>query len=174
MKKRLALALVLAATLVFGWTLPAMAGNPTVTITMSAAVVSISNTQNTWNVGPLTINDIVYFSGDNQEDVDYSEIENKGNVAVNVTIKGTNAVGTYSWTLGSAAGNQTFSLFANTEATNTTYDIEVTTGGTAWISNLAKDATYKWSMKLTAPDEFDVADDGSDRVCTVTLVASKA
>jgi len=181
MRKRLALALVLAAVLTFGLALPAAAaGNPTVTITMSAQIVLISNTEDTWTVGALTAGGVaVYFSADNSQDDDYSTITNTGNVGVDISIKGTNAIdtgtpSTYNWTLASAEGDKQFSLYANNTTGGPNYTTEVTTGGTAWISDLAKDATYDWSMKLTPPTIFDAADDGGTKTCTVTLVATKA
>lgn len=179
--RRIGLSLVLAVAMLVAFAIPAAAVNPTVTITMSAQILLITNTHNAWAVGALTAGHAaVYFSVDNDPDVAYSQILNTGNVATDVAIQGTNAVeqgvpSTYNWTLvtGPAAGNQTFSLYANTEGAPTVYSIEVATGGTAWIDELAEDDTYDWSMKLTPPTAFHPNDDGDDKVCTVTLVASK-
>ena len=172
--RRLGLSLVLAVLLTLGLVVPALATNPTVTITISAQIVSITNSKANWDIGLVTEGQSKYFSTNNAQDDDWSTITNIGNVAVDVAIKGTNFEGgDYDWTIGAAAGNKTYSLFANTNPAPTVYNKEVTTGGTAWVSNLAKTITYNWSMNLIAPTWFDPADDGGSKTATVTLVTTK-
>ena len=175
--RRVLLSLVLAVLLVIGLTMPLAAANPTVTITISAQIVSIANTQDTWTAPPVTAGQAaIYWSADGySEDDDYSQIENTGNVAVDVEIQGTDFEGgSWDWTLGTSAGNQTYSLYANSGNGTSTYDVEVKSSSYGDITtDLAVDATYDWSMKLTPPTWFDPADDGSSKTATVTLVARK-
>ena len=176
--RRLGLSLVLAVLMLVGLAVPALAGNPTVSITVTAQVVSITNDKDTWGIGIVTLDAVVYFSTNGAQDDDWSTITNTGSVTVDVAIQGTKFEGgSYDWTLATNAGNQTYSLYANKAATPTVYDVEVknaptystiTAGG-----GLAKDGTNKWSMNFTAPNEFSASDDGEPKSATVTLVASK-
>lgn len=176
MKRRL-LAVMLVAVMAVSLLFPvvALAADPTVTITVSAVVVSITNSQDTWAIGPVVVDAVVYFSADGNADVDYSQIENTGNVAVDVEIQGTDADDeTYDWTLAAAAGDKTYSLYANSEGAPTVYDVEVKSSSYVDLTtDLAALGTYDWSMKFTAPTDFDAADDGTDKTITVTLVASQ-
>ena len=66
----------------------ALAANPEVTITVTAQIVAITNTQATWTVStPIAVDAIVYFSADDTQNDDYSQIENTGNAAVDVEIQ---------------------------------------------------------------------------------------
>lgn len=177
MKKRLALALVLVAVLVL-WAVPVAATNPTVTITISAQVVSITNSEATWAIGQVVVDESKYFSADNSQDDNYSTITNTGNVAVDIEIQGTNFVASnvsLNWTLAAAAGNQTYSLYANSGNGSATYDTEVKNAAAYndIVANLAVDSTYVWSMNLTVPSWFNPEDDGASKSATITLVASK-
>jgi len=79
----LLLATVLPCSVVF-------ATDPEVTITVTAQIVAITNTQATWTVDtPIAVDGVVYFSATDAQDDDYSQIENTGNVAVDVEIQGT-------------------------------------------------------------------------------------
>jgi|GEM_PF-5466315 len=173
--KRTALSLVLAVALVVAFTAPALGANPTVSITVTAEVVAITNTQATWGIGTVAVDAVVYFSATGAQDDDYSQIENTGSVAVDVEIQGTNIEGgDYDWTLAAAAGSETYSLYANKQATPTVYDVEVKSSTYVDIAtNLAASGTNDWSMKFTAPTGFNAADDGNEKSATVTLVASK-
>jgi len=176
--RRTALSLVLAVALLGAMAVPAFAQNPTVSITVSAQMIAITNSEATWTIGVVSINDTKYFSGDNTQDDDYSTITNTGNVAVNVALHGTDFVAanaTFNWVLAAAAGNQTYSLYANKAATPTVYDVEVKKADYANIvEGLAAAGTNKWSMNFTAPSAFHVDDDGLDKAASVTLVASKS
>jgi len=149
------------------------AAEPTVTITVSAQVISITNTQSTWNIGAIEINDIVYFSATGERDDDYSLITNTGNVAVNIEIRGTDIEGgVYDWTLSASPGNQICSIYADADEAGA-YSIEVKTSSYNNIkTNLAPSGTCKWSMKFTAPTVFHASDNGSNKSSTITLVAS--
>jgi len=136
----------------------------------------ITNTQATWNIGHVQANDIRYFSADNTQDDDYALITNTGGVAVDVQIQGLDIEGgSYDWTLGSSAGDQTYSLYANSEASPTVYDIEVKKADYSYLcEDLAVEGTYNWSMKFTAPTALNPADDGLQKSTTITLVAIAA
>lgn len=178
MRKLIALALVLVAMLTL-WAGPVGAANPTVTITVNAATVSITNTQATWNitalVGAVNVDDVVYFSADGNQDDNYSQIENTGNVAVDVEIQGQDFNGgAYNWTLAAATGAEQYSLYANNESNGSNYVVEVKSSSYDDITtDLAVSGTYDWSMKFTAPSSFDASDDGSAKTSTLTLVASE-
>jgi len=172
--RRIALSLVLAIALMAMFVVPA-AANPIVTISVTAQVVSITNSQDTWTIGVVDVDDVKYFSADNNQDDDYSQIENIGSVAVDVEIQGTDIEGgDYDWTLAAAAGSETYSLYANTQGAPTVYDIEVKSSEyNDLTTDLAAAATFDWSMNFTAPSAFNAADDGEAKSATVTLVASK-
>jgi len=171
-KRLLAGLLVVAMAVIFLCPVSALADNPTVSITVSAQIVAITNSQNTFAVGTVEAGDSVtkWGSSDN-----YSQIENTGNVAVDIEIQGTDLEGgSYDWTLGTTAGDKVYSLYANSEATPATYDIEVKSSSyNDLTTNLAASDTYDWSMQFTPPTTFDPSDDGSQKSATVTLVASK-
>jgi hypothetical protein len=154
----------------------AFAANPTVTITVTAKVIAITNSQDTWNIGIVGINDVVYFSATGEKDNDYSQITNTGNVSVDIEIQGTDVDGTgdLDWALASSAGSEQYCLYANSEGTPNTYDVEVKSADYENLcEDLDPDDTYDWSMEFTAPTAFDPADDGEDKSATVTLVASE-
>jgi len=168
---------VLALALLAVLAVPAFAANPTVSITVTAEVVSITNDKATWAIGTVAVDAVVYFSTDGTQDDDWSTITNTGSVTVDVEIQGTNIEGgDYDWTLATAAGSEAYSLYANKAATPTVYDVEVKTSSCNDITaaaGLAADATNLWSMNFTAPTAFNAADDGNEKTATVTLVASK-
>lgn len=171
----ISLSLMLAVALLTMLAVPAFAANPTVSITVTAEVVSITNTEATWAIGTVATDAVVYFSATGSQDDDYSQITNTGSVAVDVEIQGTDIEGgDYDWTLAAAAGSETYQLYANSESTPTVYDVEVKSSVyNDLTTNLAADGTYDWSMEFTAPSAFNAADDGNEKTATVTLVASK-
>jgi len=182
MKRKLLLSSLLAVTLLLALVAPALGANPTVTITVNAATVSITNSKDTWNitdlVGAVNADDIVYFSADGTKDDDWSTITNTGNVAVDVEIHGTDLtqeLGAYNWTLGAATGANQYSLYATNDTSAPNYDTEVKSSAYDDIcTGLAPLGTCKWSMKFTAPSTFDENDDGAAKKATVTLVASQS
>jgi len=171
----LGIALAMVATLVVPSAV--LAVDPTVSITVSAKTISITNTQDTWAIGAVVVDDVKYFSADNTQNDTYSQIENTGNVAVDVEIRGiTIEGGAYDWTLATAAGDQIYSLYANKAATPTVYDVEVKSSAYNDITaaaGLAAAGTNAWSMKFTAPTAFHASDAGAQKSATVTLVASE-
>lgn len=175
--KRKLLAGLLVATVALALVLPSavLAADPTVSITVTAQTVSVTNTQDTWAMSIIVPDAVLYFSADNAQDDDYSQLENTGNVACDVEIQGVNIEGgDYDWTLATAASSETYSLFANDAGTPTVYDIEVKSSSyTDLKGNLAVSANVTWSMKFTAPTGFNAADDGVEKTATITLVASK-
>jgi len=179
MRKLIALALVLVTmfTLVAG---PVGASNPTVTITVNAATVSITNSHATWNitalVGAVNVDDIVYFSATGAQDDGYSQIVNTGNVAVDIEVQGTNFEGgAYDWTLAASTGVETYSLYANNGSQGATYGVEVKSAAYNDIcTSLAASNNWNWSMKFTAPSGFNGNDDGSAKTATVTLAVTQS
>ena len=181
MKRKLlaiALAVVMAVSLLFPAV--ALAADPTVTITVSAVVVSITNTEDTWDIGPVLVDAVVYFSATGAQDDDYSQIENTGNVSVDIEIQGTTADdefgAEYDWTLSAdgTGGVETYGLLANSEGAPTVYDIPIKPSSYVDLTtDLTATDTYDWSVKFTAPSSFDVADAGGDKTATITLVASQ-
>jgi len=176
--RRTALSLVLAMALLVVTAVPAGAQNPTVSITVRAQTISITNSKATWDIGLVTVSDTKYFSTDNAQDDDWSRITNTGNVAVDVAISGTDFVAantTFNWVLAAAAGDQIYSLYANKQATPTVYDVEVKKAAPVNIvTSLAAAGTNDWSMNFTAPSAFHAEDNGLEKAATVTLVASKS
>ena len=176
MRKLIALALVLGVvfSLVAG---PLGAANPTVSITVTAEVVSITNTQSSWAIGTVAVDDVVYFSADGNQDDDYSRITNTGSVAVDVEIQGTDIEGgSYDWTLSATGSNgaETYALNSTTgNATGTYTTIVKSSSYNDICTDLAADDVWDWSMKFEAPSSFNAADDGEQKTATVTLVASK-
>jgi hypothetical protein len=175
--RRIGLSLVLAVVLLVAMPLATMAANPTVSITVTAEVVSITNTQAAWAIGNVATTATVYFSATGAQDDNYSQIENTGSVAVDIEIQGTNIEGgTYDWTLASdgVAGDQIYGLWANSPSNGPTYNVTVKSSSYVDITtNLAADGTYDWSMKFLGPTAFHASDDGNEKTATVTLVASK-
>lgn len=173
--RRIATSLLVAVTLLAMLVVPVAAANPTVAITVTAQVVSITNTQSSWGIGTVALDAVVYFSATGSQDDDYSQVENTGSVAVDVEIQGTDIEGgDYDWTLAAAAGSEIYSLHANSEGTPTVYDVEVKSSVyNDLTTNLAISGTYDWSLKFVAPTAFNAADDGAQKSSTLTLVASK-
>lgn len=174
-RSRILIGIIVALLLVLIPTASALATNPTVTMTVTAGIVTITNSQNTWALGTATLSEVIYFSANGAQDDDYSMVINTGSLAVDVEIQGTNFEGgSYDWALASASGNQTYSLYANKSATPTVYDTEVKSSSyTDLTTDLESSANITWSMKFTAPNEFHVSDDAAQKSATVTLVASE-
>jgi len=178
MKRRALLSLVLAMALVVVTAVPAGAANPTVSITVRAQTISITNTQNTWGLGEVVVSESYKWGSSDT----YSTVTNTGNVNVDVTIRGTDCVAvntTFNWVLAdtSVPGDQIYGLNATITST---YNIIVkkTEGGgfNELVSDLPHTAlnTQDWSMTFYTPTAFHAEDDGLDKSATVTLVASKA
>jgi len=173
-KKFLGLALALALIVTLLFPVVALAANPEVAITVYGDIIAITNSQDTWAIGHVQAGGAaVYFSATGAQDDDYSQIENTGNQIVDIQIQGVDIEGgDYDWTLGAAAGDKTYQLYANASGTPTVYDVEVKSSSYVDLTtNLAVDATYDWSMEFTPPTVFDAADDGSQKSATITLVA---
>lgn len=169
-RKLLAVAMAVVMTICL-LPMPVSGADPTVTITVSATVISITNTEATWAIGVVEAGDGATKWGASNT---HSQVNNTGNVAVDVEIQGTNLTDGYNWTLGAAAANKTYQLYANTQAVPETYDVEVAvTGYNDLLTNLTADSVYNWSMEFTPPTIFDPDDDGANKTATITLVASK-
>ena len=164
--------------LVMSLSVPAFAANPTVSITVTAEVIAITNSQASWPMGNIATTATVYFSAAlvTQDDT-YSQIVNTGSVAVDIEIQGTTIEGgDYDWTASATgvAGDQIYGLLANSELAPTVYDIVVKSADYVdLITNLTADDLYDWSMKFLGPTAFHASDDGNQKSATITLVASK-
>jgi hypothetical protein len=134
----------------------------------------ITNSQSTWALGYVQVNDVRYFSAGGAQDDDYATVTNTGTCSVNVAIQGLDIEGgAYDWTLASAAGNQTYSLYANSGNGSSTYNTEVKKSSYSnLVAALVVNGTYLWSMKFTAPTIYNPSDDGAQKTTTVTLVAT--
>jgi len=178
MYKKLLKALMIAV-LAISSLMPAtvLAANPEVAITVTAQIIAITNTQATWTIDtPVGVDGVVYFSATDAQDDDYSDIENTGNITVDVEIQGTDLTGTPNWVLAATTSADQYTLFANLAATPTVYDIEVKKASYNDITaagGLAAAGHNLWSMKLTAPSSFGGTEDGNAKTGTITLVASK-
>jgi hypothetical protein len=135
---------------------------------------AITNSQSAWAMGYVQVNDVRYFSAGGAQDDDYATVTNTGTCPVNVAIQGLDMEGgAYDWTLASAAGNQTYSLYANSGNGSSTYNTEVKKSSYSNLcAALVVNGTYLWSMKFTAPTIYSPSDDGAQKTTTVTLVAT--
>lgn len=174
-KSRFIIAIIIALMMVLISATGAFATNPTVTITVTAGLLTATNSHDTWTLGYATPSEVDYFSATNAQDDDYSMVINTGNLPINVTLQGTNFEGgAYDWTLGTSSANQTYSLYANKSGTPTVYDTEIKSSDyTTLTTNLAASANVTWSMKFTAPSVFHVSDNGAEKSSTLTLVISE-
>ena len=173
--KRIILSLTLTLLMLALPASSAMAADPQVEITVAAVLVAATNSEATWAIGPVIVDQVVYFSVDNTQDDNYSTIDNTGNVPLDIALQGTNFEGgAYDWTLASSAGDQQYSLYANSTNGSSTYDIiEINTGGSNdLVTALPVSYDYVWSMKLTAPTAFNASDAGASKSANVTLVLS--
>jgi hypothetical protein len=172
--KFLLLAPIVIIALVLSLTTPALAVNPQVTITVTAGVVSITNTQANWALGYATASEVIYFSATGAQDDDYSTANVTGNINVDIEIQGTDFDGSYPWILGATSDAEQYSLYANSTNGSATYNIEVKSSSyTNLVEDLAPNILYVWSMKFTAPSSFDANEDMAEKSATVTLVASE-
>jgi len=150
---------------------PVLAADPTVSITITAELVAITNTEATFAIGAVEAGGAAVKWGDSDT---HSTAENTGSVACDIELQGTDIEGgDYDWTLGASAGDKIYSLYANSDH-STTYNIEIKSSSyTDLKTDLAVDATWTWSMQFTPPTIFDAADAGVQKSSTLTLVASK-
>ena len=175
--RKILTSLVLAVALILVLAVPAAAANPTVSITVTAEVVAITNSQNTWGIGTVATSATVYFSADGNQDDNYSRITNTGSVAVDVEIQGDDIEGgDYDWTLADTGdpGTEIYGLNATSGNGTGTYTTIVKSSSYNDITtDLAADDVWDWSMKFAGPTAFNANDDGEQKSTTVTLVASK-
>ena len=174
-KSRLLIAVFVALMMVLIPVTGVFATNPTVTITVTAGLLTATNSHDTWAIGYATPSEVAYFSANNAQDDDYSMLINTGNLAIDITLQGTNFEGgAYDWTLGTTAGDQIYSLYANKSGTPTVYDTEIKSSSyTTLKTNLAASANVTWSMKFTAPTAFHASDAGVQKSSTLTLAISE-
>ena len=176
--RRIGLSLVLAVAMLMVLAFPVGATNQQVAITVTASVVSITNSQANWPIGIVVVDDAKYFAADvDTPDTDYSTVTNTGSVAVDIAIQGTDIEGgSYDWAISATgvAASETYGL--NATAGNGTGDYTTIVKKTPFNSlttDLAAKSTWGWSMQFKAPTAFNAADAGDQKTSTVTLVASK-
>jgi hypothetical protein len=175
-KVRLLISLVVALCLALAPIFGAFATNPTVVMHVTAGIVSITNTEDAWELGHATVSQVKWFSADSKtEDDNYSTANNTGNLPVDIAIEGTDFTGDYTWTLASINGTEEYCLYANSGNGTSTYNTQVKKAATYsnLVENLGVGCTYVWSMKFTAPDEFNASENYTEKTATVTLVASE-
>lgn len=176
MRQKLSI-LIVSLLLLVGMVVPmaVFAVNPVVTITVSAQVVSITNSRPDWAMGTIDVNTIRYFSDSlsTQNDT-YSRISNASNVHIDIEIRGTEITDTFNaWTYDTVNGVEKYSLYANSG--NATYNIPIKS---AAYDDLVVDlgespATFDWSANFTAPSAFNAGDTGAEKTGSITLVATK-
>ncbi len=179
MRKRI-IGLLVVITLLLSslFAVPVSAANPIVTITVYGDIISITNSQPNWAIGHVSANtSATYWSATGSENDTYAYITNTGNQIVDIIIQGIDFEGgAYDWTLATAAGDKTYSLYANTSNGTATYTVEVKSAATystlTAAGGLSLNSTQNWSMKFTPPIIFDAGDPGAVKTATVTLVAS--
>ena len=175
--RRTALSLVLAVALLGAMAVPALAANPTVSITVRAEAVSISIDETTWDIGTVGTSDTAVWG----DAADHCILTNTGTVNVDVTIQGTDLVATnttHNWVLADDgdAASETYALKAY-DGDGYNIIVKKTEGG--GFNELASDLdhttgnTVTWSMTFYAPTAFNAGDDGAEKSGSVTLVASK-
>lgn len=149
-----------------------LAQDPTVSITITAELVAMTNTQANFAVGVVEAGDSAVKWGTSDT---YSIAENTGSVSIDIELQGTDIEGgLYDWILSASAGDKNYMLKANTVGAPTVYSIEIKSSAyTDLTTSLGAGSTYNWSMEFTPPTIFDPADDGAEKSSTLTLVASK-
>ena len=174
--RRTALSLVLAVALLGAMAVPAFAGNPQVSITVRAGVVSITNSQDEWEIGIVEAGGAAKKWGSSDT---YSTLTNTGTVNVDVEIQGADLThagnATLNWVL-SATGDPGDQLYGLNATTTGTYNIIVKkTPFNKLVTDLPHTSsnTKDWSMEFYTPTAFNAGDDGGLKSTSVTLVASK-
>lgn len=178
MKRRL-LGILIALTLILGVSIPALAATTAdVTITFTGTVIAMTNSVATWTVGTVAESSTYWWTNDGNapspepfEAADMkSTVTNTGNVAEDFDIHGHNSTGGAGMTLSAddtPAANE-FSLRAGrTGTTNEAAMIQVVTGNTELISNLAASGTMLICLELET-GTFTVPD---AQTTTITLTA---
>lgn len=151
------LALTLAVCLIglTGQSWAAETASISVTVSLEEAV-SVSVTPDTWVIGPIGLS-----GSDGPESF---TAENEGNVAIDLTITGTN--GADGWTLAASAGAETFSVAVADPA------ITLTTGDQSLATNVAVSGTKAIDLTYSAPTSSS-AGGGADQGFSVTVSATK-
>jgi hypothetical protein len=134
--------------------------------TTTAAIISISIiTDKTVNYG------ILDFGGSKStiQTLDTQTVKNEGNMAEDLTIKTTNAIGGVGWTLGAAVGTNVyvheFSINAGVGWTK----FVIPDSYQAMVSNIGVSATQIFDLRLTAPNLSDAI----LKAISITIMASQ-
>jgi len=130
--------------------------------------MAITSTPDSYDFGTLEVNTT------GATGLTHFTITNTGNVAVDITIQGTDLTGgDDTWTLSNTAeaAANTYGLKVGLEGGDYTVIVKKSATYNVLKSNLAVDATQKWGLKIWMPTS--VTDyDGQTMTGTVTLVAS--
>lgn len=169
MKRIVLIGLAMALVLAMAVPLAVGATDPTVSITVTAEVVAITNTQDTWAIGTIATSQTAVWG----DLATYSTVENTGNVAVDVEIRGTDLTGGTTWSL-AADGNPGADIYGLKATITTEYNILVKPSAYVDLkAGLAAAATETWSMTFWSPTSLTAPTDTVQKSGTVTLVASK-
>lgn len=160
--KRMFLVVVLIAGLFLIYSTSFAANTATITVSVSLQeTISISLSPTTWNIGAISL-------GQNYESSEFT-VSNDGNVAEDVSIKGSNGAG--GWTLGTTQGADTFTLSADVSPYSS-YNITVSTTDTTLVSNLSAGGSSNFKLQYGAPTS-DTKGGGVSQNFTITLTATK-
>jgi len=134
------------------------ATSDSIAVTVSLAEeVSVSLDSNAWDIGAITI------GGGPYGPASYTAT-NDGNVAIDLTIAGTDGAG--GWTLAASAGANAFAVDVNTGA------ISLSTGGDTLATDVAKDDTVGIDLSYSPPTS-DSYGGGEDQGFDITVSATK-
>jgi len=180
--KRILVSLVLALVLVLVMAVPISAATTaTVTVTATPTYIALTNSVNTWAMGPVNPSTTYWWTNDGNEpdpnDVYEaadmkSEIENTGSVAEDIDIKVAAFTGGVGWSISTDAtpGEDEVSIRAQITGGSTASLIQVITTDTELKDNLAAAGKVKWMMQAIT----GTFTDGVEKSGTVTLTASAA
>jgi len=158
MKKTIVLAMILG---LIGFAGEGWAGTTdTITVTVSLGeVISVSLDSGTWTIGSVALSD-------SSASPTYTAT-NDGNVAIDLTITGTDATGPGTWTLENAVGTDQFRVTVTSPALN------LSTGAQSLATGLAVSGTKAIDMTYYAPSG-DTDGSGVAQGFTITVAASKS
>jgi len=141
---------------------------------LSAPTYDIENTPSaTKAFGIIATNSTYYAKGTppNNPVVDGDctyTITNTGNVPIDISITGNNYTGGVGWTLGANAGANTVKMVAYKTGDNPASGVVLTTGGQAFISNLAAAGHTHWDFSLIT----GTFTDGVPKTTTIRLTST--
>ncbi len=164
--KRIALTLIVALLLTFSVVATTGAANPTITITVTARVVSISNTPSSWDF------ELVDSASTYETGLTCFNTTNDGNCEVDISISGSNMTGSgFTWELSDTAtpSDMVYGLKVGLSGGNYTIIVKLNSPYNYLAENLTVDSSQQWGLKIWTPTDYD---DGNDKTGTVTITAA--